>query len=207
MTSARPPALLTFGHGTAEQRTIVDLLQGAEVRSLVDVRRFPGSRRNPHVSSEELARWLPDAGVAYRWEPRLGGRPDAGVAYRWEPRLGGRRSLPAGAARGGVEGAEPRDTWWKVEAFRAYAAHTRSLEFVDALGELLEAARQRRTVVLCSETVWWRCHRRLIADVTALLHGREVLHLAHDGRLSPHPPPAGARVTSQGLVYDLPQDA
>lgn len=176
--------LLTFGHGTADQQTIVDLLQGAGARSLVDVRRFPGSRRNPHVSTEALARWLPEAGIAYRWEPRLGGR----------------RRVAADVTR--VDG--PRDTWWEVEAFRAYAAHTRTEEFVTALGLLLDDAADVQTVVLCSETVWWRCHRRLIADVSVLLHGRTVLHLGHDGRLTPHPPAAGARVSPAGLVYDLP---
>ena len=169
--------LLTFGHGTATAEEIVDLLDGAHVARVVDVRRFPGSRRNPHVASAELERWLPAAGILYRWEPRLGGR----------------RRVPAEA--------ETADPWWEVEAFRAYAAHTRTPEFREALGEVLANAGPR-TAVMCSESVWWRCHRRLIADVVVMLHQRPVLHLGHEGRLTEHRPAAGARVTPEGLVYD-----
>jgi uncharacterized protein (DUF488 family) len=183
MTDAAP-TLLTFGHGTADAALITDLLHGAGVRALVDVRRFPGSRRHPHVARDELARWLPAAGVDYRWEPRLGGR----------------RRAP-GHGDGDGDGDAP-DTWWQVAAFRAYAAHTRTEEFRAGMSDLLEQAADRRTVVLCSETVWWRCHRRLVADVAVLLHGVEVLHLAHDGRTAPHPPAAGARVSPEGLRYD-----
>lgn len=177
---ADPLELLTFGHGTLAQEGIVDVLRGAGVTSLVDVRRFPGSRRHPHVASEALESWLPDAGVVYRWEPRLGGR---------------RSADPAEA---------DVDPWWQVDAFRAYAAHTRTDEFREAFADLLDAAGRARTVVMCSETVWWRCHRRLVSDVAVLLHDVAVQHLGHDGRLSPHRPSAGARVTDRGLVYDAP---
>ncbi|WP_199423213.1 DUF488 domain-containing protein [Actinotalea solisilvae] len=170
--------LLTFGHGTLAQDAIAAVLRGAGVERLVDVRRFPGSRRHPHVASDAMAQWLPDAGVAYRWEPRLGGR---------------RRSDPEEA---------DVDPWWQVDAFRAYAAHTRTDDFREALGEVLAGAAEARTAVMCSETVWWRCHRRLISDVVVLLHDVPVQHLGHDGRLAPHRPSAGARVTDRGLVYD-----
>jgi len=182
MTGAGP-ALLTFGHGTADRPTIVRLLQEAEVGLVVDVRRFPASRRHPHVARDELAGWLPDAGVAYRWEERLGGR----------------RHLP--------KGTPSPDTWWQVDAFRAYAGYTRTAEFSAAMTGLLAAADgtgPARTVVMCSETVWWRCHRRLISDVAVLLHDRAVEHLGHDGRRTAHVPSAGARVSPAGLVYDRP---
>lgn len=174
-----PVRLLTFGHGTAEQGQIVELLTGAGVQTLVDVRRFPGSRRNPHVARDRMEQWLPEAGIAYRWEPRLGGR-----------------------RRAGDEGPSP-DTWWRVEAFRAYAGYTRTAEFRAGLADLLAQAELARVAVMCSETVWWRCHRRLISDVAVLLHGADVRHLAHDGRLTVHPPAAGARVSPDGLVYDV----
>lgn len=109
------PTLLTFGHGTADQEQIAALLGGARVRWVVDVRRFPGSRRHPHVATDELARWLPDRGIGYRWEPRLGGR----------------RQVPPDEV-----GADP---WWRVEAFRGYAAHTRTDEFRAAIDDLLAA--------------------------------------------------------------------
>lgn len=172
---------MTFGHGTASEDELVAMLTGAGVARVVDVRRYPGSRRQPHVATDELAGWLPGAGIAYRWEPRLGGR----------------RQLPADA-----EGLDP---WWQVKAFRAYAAHTRTAEFRSAVDELLEEASggsPGRTAVMCSESLWWRCHRRLIADVLVLLHGVDVEHLQHDGRLVEHVPAAGARVTTDGLRYD-----
>ena len=173
--------LLSVGHGTLEQESFVALLRDAGVTALVDVRRFPGSRRHPHFASDAMSGWLPEAGIDYRWEVRLGGRRYLTVDER---------------------GADP---WWKVEAFAAYAAYTRTDEFRDGLTDLLGLCRARpgETAVMCSESVWWRCHRRLISDVTLLLHGVPVHHLAHSGRLTPHPPAAGARVTAEGLQYDV----
>jgi uncharacterized protein (DUF488 family) len=177
------PRLLTFGHGTADQARIIELLRGAGAGLVVDIRRFPGSRRYPHVARDAMTQWLPEAGIDYRWEPRLGGR----------------RAMPD---RPGP------DTWWQVEAFRAYAAHARTPEFRAGITDLLAdvaASERGTTVVMCSETLWWRCHRRLVSDVVVLLHGTSVEHLGHDARRTVHPPSPGARVTPDGLVYDLPR--
>lgn len=170
--------VLTLGHGTATLEELTTLLSGAGVELVVDVRRFPGSRRHPHVKREALAVTLPEAAIDYRWEPRLGGR---------------RRAEPEAA---------DADPWWRVEAFRAYAAHTRTPDFREAITELLAEAEGRRVAVMCSESLWWRCHRRLVADVLVLLHDASVSHLDHAGRLTPHAPAEGARVTRDGLVYD-----
>ncbi|MEU8254173.1 DUF488 domain-containing protein [Micromonospora inaquosa] len=171
--------LLTVGHGAADRVRLGELLAGAGVALVVDVRRYPASRANPDVWREELERWLPEYGIDYRWEPRLGGR----------------RHIPAGEP-------EP-DSWWRVPAFRAYAAYTRTPEFDAALTEVLADAAQRITAVMCSESVWWRCHRRLIADVAALGRGTTVAHLLPDGRLSPHSPAEGARKLPDGhLCWD-----
>ena len=173
--------LLTVGHGTLDQDAFADLLRSVGVTRLVDVRRFPGSRRHPHFASDALAEWLPAAGVDYRWEPQLGGR----------------RRLDRTVA--------DADPWWQVEAFAAYAAYTRTDGFRAALDDVLALCRAGREVaVMCSESVWWRCHRRLISDVTVLLHGLPVLHLAHSGRLTEHPPAAGARVAEDGVRWDHP---
>ncbi len=169
--------LLTVGHGTLARDALGGLLRDAGVRLVVDVRRFPGSRRDPDVARDALATWLPDVGVGYRWEERLGGR------------------------RSRVD--DDVDVWWQVAAFRAYAAHARTDVFRSAMTGLLADAAAPGAAVMCSETVWWRCHRRIISDVAVLLHGVDVRHLAHDGRLTPHPPAAGARVTPAGLVYDV----
>ena len=165
-----------MGHGTQDREELGDLLVGAGVAELVDVRRFPGSRRNADVARDALQLWLPAIGVAYRWEQRLGGR----------------RSAPRGEP-------EP-DTWWTVPAFRAYAAHTRTDEFRDALDGVLRAARERTVAVMCSETVWWRCHRRLVSDVAVLAREQPVGHLMPGGRVDPHRVAEGARLLRDGNV-------
>lgn len=171
--------VLTAGHGTLDRAGLAALLNRAGVEHAVDVRRFPGSRRNPDVARDAMSEWLPREGIAYSWEPRLGGR----------------RRIP--------EGQDPAvDGWWRVEAFRAYAAHMRTDDFRDGLGALLETAAGSTTLVLCSESLWWRCHRRLVADTLVLLRDVPVLHLGHDGRLTPHTPSEGARITEAGLRYD-----
>lgn len=169
--------LLTLGHGTLGQTELSDLLRALGVEALVDVRTAPGSRRFPHVARGEMERWLPAAGVAYQWEPRLGGwrKPDP--------------SSPNTALRN--------------ESFRGYADYMRSAPFWEALDAVLDLAGERRTVVMCSESVYWRCHRRLIADAAFMVRGTDVLHISHNGSLSPHPPTDGARLAEGGLVYDV----
>ena len=172
--------LVTFGHGTAAAGQITALLAGAGVAAVVDIRIAPGSRRNPHVARAELERWLPAAGLGYRWEKRLGGfrRP----------------------------GADSPDTALREPAFRGYAAHMRGPEFLAAVGELLDEAAGQVTAVMCSESVWWRCHRRLVADFVQVARGLPVRHLMHDGTLRPHQPTAGLRRRDDGLlVYDAGQ--
>jgi uncharacterized protein (DUF488 family) len=166
--------LLTVGHGTATQEALTEMLHGAGVRLLVDVRTAPGSRRNPHVDRAALEQWLPAAGIAYRWEQDLGGfrRPTA----------------------------DSPDVVWREPMFRGYAGWMREEPFRAALDRVL--ADGDGTVVMCSEAVWWRCHRRLLADAAVLLHGAAVEHLMHDGRRQPHRPTEGARVTPAGIVYD-----
>lgn len=170
------PELVTVGHGTAGEEELAALLRGAGVEAVVDVRRFPGSRRHPHVARERLEEWLPAAGVAYRWEERLGGR----------------RSATPGSPHTGL-----RNT-----SFRAYADHMGTAGFGAAVDGLLAEARRRRVAVMCSESLWWRCHRRLIGDYVELLTDVRVRHLLHDGRLAVHQPTDVARVAAGELRYD-----
>ena len=173
--------VLTFGHGTAEPAEIVRLLREAEVQQLVDVRTAPGSRRHPHVARAAMQTWLPDAGIGYRWEQRLGG---------W-------RKAPA----------DSPDTELRVKAFVGYAAHMRSAEFLAAIDDLLDEAGRLRLAVMCSESVWWRCHRKLLSDHLVLARDCDVRHLMHDGSIRPHLPTAEARLDPErgGLVYDAGQ--
>ena len=172
--------LLTFGHGTATAERMTDLLRGADVAGLVDVRTAPGSRRHPHVARAELERWLPEAGISYRWDKRLGGF---------------RKAAP-----------DSPDTAWREDMFRGYAAHMRTDGFQAAMDEVLAQAGTDRTVVMCAESLWWRCHRRLLADFAVAARGEPVRHLLHDGRLEEHRLSLGLRRRDDGLlVYDAGQ--
>jgi uncharacterized protein (DUF488 family) len=168
--------LLTVGHGTLPADELARLVGGAGIELVVDIRSFPTSRRHPQFRREAMELWLPDAGVEYRWEPRLGGR-------RKE-----RPGSPHAALR--------------VSGFRGYADHMETAEFSDALDDVLVDADRRRTAVMCAESVWWRCHRRLLADAAVLLRGAAVEHLFHDGRLRPHPTTPEARVEARRIIYD-----
>lgn len=175
--AARPIRLWTVGHGTATSDELVALLSSAGVAAVVDVRRYPGSRRHPHLAAEAMASWLDVAGIGYRGDVRLGGR---------------RAPVP-----------DSPDVWWRVPQFRAYAAHMRTEEFRAAADDLLADAARQSVAVLCSETLWWRCHRRLIADHAVLLARAEVTHLLPGPKYASHLPSAGVRVTPTGdLFYD-----
>src|ERR1700684_3431409 len=106
--------LLTFGHGTAQDERITELLPGAGLAVLIDIRTAPGSRRHPHVARAELERWLPEAGISYRWEKRLGG-------FRQAP-------------------PDSPDVVWREDMFRGYAAHMRTGDFLAATEEVLAQA-------------------------------------------------------------------
>jgi len=171
--------LLTLGHGTLPQDQLAALLQAADVTRLVDIRIAPGSRRNPHLARAELEVWLPTAGVDYRWERRLGGF----------------RKLPADSPDAGL----------RNDSFRAYAAHMRTADFAAAIDDLLDEVdatpADMGTAVMCSETLWWRCHRRLVADHVVLVRARQVGHLLPDGRIDPHRPTDTATLVNGDLVY------
>jgi uncharacterized protein (DUF488 family) len=153
--------LFTIGHGAKGAEEITDDLRRHGITLLVDVRSFPGSRRNPDVSKEAMPDWLGAAGIAYRHEPDLGGR----------------RKPPADPL--------PSDQWWENAAFANYAAHTRTPGFQAAYRRLLQEAETTEVAVMCGEPTWWRCHRRMIADL-ATRDGRPVQHIMPNGSLAPH---------------------
>ncbi len=174
--------VLTFGHGLHDAAEMDGLLCGAAVGLLVDVRTAPGSRRNPDAGREAMARRLPQTGIAYRWDRRLGG---------W------RRPPP-----------QSPDTALRNRSFSGYAAHMRSAEFLAAIDDLLAGAAGQRTAVMCAESLWWRCHRKLIADFLVLARGVDVRHLMPDGALRAHEPSPQARLLAESglLVYDAADD-
>jgi uncharacterized protein (DUF488 family) len=169
--------LHTVGHGTLSQDAFAGLLDEAAIEQVVDIRSYPGSRHNPQFGREAMEAWLPDAGLGYSWLRELGGR---------------RKPQPGS-----------KHTALRNEAFRAYADHMETDEFRHGLAELLGHEVLDHKVVMCSESVWWRCHRRLLADHLVLVDGVEVVHLMHDGRRTPHPVTEGARVDGDQVIYDV----
>jgi uncharacterized protein (DUF488 family) len=169
----------TVGHSTHSLDGLVALLARHGVRRVVDVRRTPRSSRHPHFNLDRLAPGLQERGVDYRHLPALGGR---------------RRPRPD-SPNGG----------WEQEAFRGYADYALTGEFAGGLAELCALARERPTAVMCAEALWWRCHRRLIADrLTAL--GWCVCHIAADGGLAEHELPAFAVVEADRTVRYPPAE-
>jgi Uncharacterized conserved protein len=169
-----PTSIWTVGHSTRSIDEFLAVLAAHRIELVADVRRFPGSRRLPHFAAEALEQSLASAGIAYRWFPSLGGR---------------RRPDPASL-----------NLAWRHPAFRAYADHIATEEFAEGLFELSLLARGLRTAIMCSEILWWRCHRRLIADVLTSL-GIGVVHIRDENLAEPHRLGAPARLVRGRLTY------
>jgi uncharacterized protein (DUF488 family) len=144
---------------------------------LADVRSFPSSRKWPHFNQEPLAASLTRAGIEYRWFKNLGGR-----------RKSSRNESPHSA--------------WEHPAFRSYADYADTADFDVGLAELTAIAENERLAYMCSEGLWWRCHRRIISDHLTL-RGWRVEHIMPDGKLKPHVLEPFARVVDGRLVYDV----
>jgi uncharacterized protein (DUF488 family) len=166
--------LWTIGHSTRAVDELVLTLQTERIELLVDVRRFPGSRRLPQFGADSLRDSL-DA---------------SGIAYHWIAALGGRRRPTAASER----------LAWRNAAFRAYAEYLETEEFAQGLDELLMLAGGMRTVIMCAEILWWRCHRRIIADVLVSL-GADVVHLTTPGKGERHRLAPPARLEHGRLSY------
>lgn len=164
----------TVGHSTRTIDDFLALLEAYDIELVADVRRFPGSRRLPQFGATALAERLVADGIAYHWLPALGGR---------------RRPNPTSINVG-----------WRHSAFRAYADHVATEEFAAGLFELLMLARGLRTVVMCAEVLWWRCHRRLIADVLTSL-GLTVIHIRDERTSELHRIASPARLVRGRLTY------
>lgn len=170
--------LLTLGHGVLTQPEIASLVRAAGIGLLVDVRSVPKSRLHPWVWGERMAIWIP---------------AETGAQYVWERDLGGfRRPQPSS-----------HHTALRNPAFRAYADYMETELFTSALRRLVGGLEAQRTAVMCSETLWWRCHRRLIADAAELLEGVPVEHLTARGTTQPHVLTQGVRRCGGALRYDL----
>ena len=164
----------TMGHSVRPLNEFLAVLEAYDIELVADVRRFPGSRRLPQYAGPTLEASLAAHDVAYRWLPSLGGR---------------RRPEP-----------ESPNTGWRHPAFRGYADYVATEEFAEGLFELLMLAEALRTVIVCAEVLWWRCHRRIIADVLVSL-GASVVHIRDERNAEPHRLAPPARIVGGRLTY------
>ncbi|HEY9402073.1 MAG TPA: DUF488 domain-containing protein [Pyrinomonadaceae bacterium] len=164
----------TAGHSTRGFDEFMTMLSAYGIEAVADVRRFPASRKYPHFSQEYLSASLSSAGVEYLHIPELGGR---------------RRPRP-----------DSHNTVWRNESFRGYADHMETDGFRSGIESLLETARRKSTAIMCSEAVWWRCHRALIADFLKV-RGVTVEHILSREKSAEHPYTSAARATGGRLTY------
>ena len=164
----------TVGHSTRPIEELIEALRSFGIKVLVDVRSFPGSKRYPQFNKENLNASMAEAAIDYQHLPELGGR---------------RRAKP-----------DSLNMTWRNESFRGYADYMETEAFRDGILRLLEIARVSRTAIMCSEAVWWRCHRSLISDYLKV-KGIEVNHIMRTGKSEPHPFTAAARIVNGELSY------
>ena len=185
----------TIGHSTRGIDEFISLLRENEIKLLVDVRAWPGSKRYPHFSKDALAESLNAHGIRYEHFPELGGK---------------RKSKP-----------DSRNTAWRNASFRGYADYMETEQFQKGIERLLDVAGQGAaawaaaevkhdgweavtpwsTAIMCAEAVWWRCHRSLIADYLKA-RGLEVLHIFGANKVEPHPYTPAARIVKGELSYE-----
>jgi len=171
------PQLFSIGHSTQPLERFLSLLAQHRIAALADIRRFPGSRKYPHWNQQTLSAALKEAGIEYHWIEALGGR---------------RRSS-------GDAAASPNQGL-RNESFRNFADYMLTEDFLRAADELLQIAARQRTVMMCAEAVFWRCHRRLVSDFL-LTKDVTVQHIFPSGDLRPHELTAGAQVAQGKVLY------
>jgi uncharacterized protein (DUF488 family) len=164
----------TIGHSTRTQEEFVEMLHSHKIELLADIRTYPGSRRYPHFNKEALEVSLPENNIKYIHLKELGGR---------------RKADPGS-----------QNTAWRHPAFRGYADYMETDEFKEGILDLEELAFNERTAFMCSEAVWWSCHRSLVSDYLKV-RGWEVLHIMTPDKVQEHPFTAPARVIDGELTY------
>lgn len=169
------PPLYTIGHSNRRIEEFLAVLSDARIECVVDVRTFPRSRTNPQFNIEVLPASLAEEGIGYEYLPDLGGRRRKS------------KDIPPEV-----------NAFWRVSSFHNYADHAMSEQFQSSLAELLRLGEERPCAMMCSEVLWWRCHRRIIADY-AMAAGRKVRHLFDVGHVEDAHLTPGA-VVGDGVV-------
>ena len=167
-------SIWTIGHSTFPIEDFIARLKSFEIELLADVRSFPGSRRYPQFNKENLSESLTGAGIGYEHFRELGGR---------------RRARP-----------DSTNMAWRNESFRGYADYMETDEFHEGIERLLALVREKRVAIMCSEAVWWRCHRSMISDYLKV-KGIKVFHIMGEGKSEPHPFTSAAQVVNGELSY------
>jgi uncharacterized protein (DUF488 family) len=170
-----PGKIYTIGHSTRSYEDFLHLLKKNGVEVLADVRRFPGSRRYPYFSKDNLEKALPEDGIEY---------------IHFEE-LGGRRNVQKNS----------KNTAWRLDAFRGYADYMETPAFKKAMKQLMGVAKEKTLAYMCSEAVWWSCHRSLISDYLKA-EGWEVLHILDDNEPKEHPYTKAASILNGKLSYE-----
>jgi uncharacterized protein (DUF488 family) len=170
----------TIGHSTRTIEEFINMLLSFQIRVLVDVRNYPGSRRFPHFNKEALEISLAKNDIQYVHIKDLGGR---------------RKPKP-----------DSMNTMWRNEAFRGYADYMETDDFKKAVEQLLILGDKYRTAFMCSEAVWWRCHRSLISDYLKSI-GWTVIHIMEVGKAQEHPYTSAAKIVNGELTYHQGADA
>jgi uncharacterized protein (DUF488 family) len=177
--------IYTVGHSTRTIEAFVDLLRAGQVELVVDIRSIPKSRRNPDYNLDELPAKLASYQLGHTHIAELGGLR---AKMRTMPR--------------------EVNAFWTNESFHNYADYALTETFQAGLSRLLDISSDKRCAIMCAEAVWWRCHRRLVADYL-ILHGRDVFHLLGEGRVEPAKMTSGATPAAGCLTYPaaIPPDA
>ena len=178
MKSNESKTIWTIGHSTHSLEEFVAMLHSFNIEHVVDIRSFPGSRKFPQFNKEELEVSLPENNIQYTHLKKLGGR----------------RKVKA----------DSKNTTWRNDAFRGYADYMETNTFAEGIKELIEIAQQQRTAYMCSEAVWWRCHRSMVSDYLKA-DGWNVQHIMQIGKSNEHPYTQLARVVEGELTY-LPEN-
>jgi len=171
----REKIIWTIGHSTRSLDEFIAILKSFDIELLVDIRSFPGSNRYPHFNKEALEVSLPEHGIKYLHIRELGGR---------------RKPKP-----------DSNNKAWRIAAFRGYADYMETDMFVEAANHLQELGMKNRVAYMCSEAVWWRCHRALVSDYLKL-HGWTVMHIMGPGKAEEHPYTSPAKIKEGKLLYN-----
>ena len=180
MKKASPKTIWTIGHSTHTFEELVAMLHSFEIEAVADIRNFPHSRKFPQFNKEALEISLPENNIDYFHLQTLGGR---------------RRPKP-----------DTKNTAWRHEAFRGYADYMETAEFHEGIKALEKIALEKRTAYMCSEAVWWRCHRSMVSDYLKA-EGWEVLHIMGIEKATEHPFTAPARISNGKLSYQKGRQA